>query len=236
MRALAAAGLCVLLAACAGAPRGGGWVEAEGWAPAGPGAGQRALDDALRRALERAAGVSLNARTEVSRGLAGESRLRSASRGRIARYDVVSRQETSSGAVVTVRALVEPGAAGPGPDLPLISVECPGDEDACAALGQGLLAAGFTLVERDAKLILRGRSRCRPVIDRRLGRLSSYSAWMDLEAREPATGLILWRGQEEAAALEAAPLSARRKALTEAGGRLARAAARELPEALWKRS
>lgn len=226
MKASAAALAALLAAGCAAGPRVR--VDAEGWAPLGPGgeraAREEALADARRRAVERGAGVRVTARSVVVDGAASSQRVSARSAGAVRSWRVLAEEREQGGVRVLIRAEVErPGTEAAWPAGTAAFVE-PGP--AAPALARAWSSAGGNLAARreDAELILSAsissaavsEPRARPFVSRRARatlRLSSDDGefWM---ANGEGAALGFDAGEAEGlaaqAALAAAVTAARR--------------------------
>ncbi|MBI3553331.1 MAG: hypothetical protein HY077_12625 [Elusimicrobia bacterium] len=243
MRGLAPGLLVLSLAGCAAlSPRPRGeTVTAEGWAaldakdPCGTKA--RALAEAQRRAVEKAAGVTVRARTTVEAAVELKQKITADARGRIERFEVLEEKREDGFLKVRIRALLvlEPAPekqdAFP-PDLKF-ALEVPAE--AAQALRQGLLDRGGILASAEAKpdLLIRGKAQTKPFRDPRVRPFFSSRASLTVEAVDAATGTVLWTKTQEAAALGSDPESASASAVASASASLA--AADELARVLWNR-
>lgn len=228
MTRLAVAVLAALAAACAHAPARPrpARVFAEGWAPldARDRAGVRraAIADALRGAVQQAAGAKISARTRVSRSVAIDDEVSARVRGAVRSYDVVEEKEESGFLKVRVAALVESeppqgGRPEPPPGDPRVRVTITGANAASATAGvrRGLLERGFTVVDDgDADISVQGEVAAHPH-----GLASSWPssrARVSLEARSKQ-GQILSTTSREASAVGLGTAAAQAKASEAAG-------------------
>jgi len=227
--------LLLLAAACAHAPRGGGQarlVEAESWSPLEPKdpgvARKRALAEAQRRAVEKAAGLRLSARIRVEAAVSVEQRIETYARGVIRSYEVLSELVESGFLKVRIRALVLLEAAqDPWPKHVKIAVAVP-SAPISGGLSRALAARGFSMTgASDADLVLRGEARTFALPDRRLAGFHSCRARFSLEIVRAGTGEVSRRTQE-ASALDLEEEGAREKALEVVGRLAAEALAAEL--------
>lgn len=102
--------LVVLAAACSHAPARR-TVVVEGWAGAGAGADRRALSDALKRAVEQAGGVRVDARTRVDKGMGMDARVVTRAAGCVLEYKVLDGRNEEGGRAARVRVVVSPGGS-----------------------------------------------------------------------------------------------------------------------------
>lgn len=110
MTRLLLAVLVALAAACSHAPARR-TVVVEGWAGAGAGADRRALSDALKRAVEQAGGVRVDARTRVDKGMGMDARVVTRAAGCVLEYKVLGGKNQDGGRASQVRVVVSPGGA-----------------------------------------------------------------------------------------------------------------------------
>lgn len=173
-----AAALAALLAAgCAAGPRVR--VDAEGWAPLGPGgareAREAALTDARRRAVEQGGGVRVLARSVVRDGAAAAQRVSTRASGALRSWRILAVEAAQGGIRVRIRADVEKdAAAGAWPGGASAFIE---DGPRAAALARAWSEAGGALSgERGAAdVVLRAEvssvrvdePRARPFVSRR---------------------------------------------------------------------
>ena len=246
-----------LAAACAGVgPSRTSVVESRGWAPndaARPeAAARRALADALLRAVERSAGVSLTARTRVSDGAVSSARMMTEAAGCVRRYEVLKEGAADGGRFALVRAEVSSDAAScpgrsPLPPAALEEAEASvwiagsgkaGDEGALAAasaLRAELARRGWRVVEGPAQLRVIGLLHMSRGDDARLGPMSSARAELTLSV-EAGEGRVLREFSAQGAAVDpdadaAARLAARRAAEEGAAGTVA-----AMEDGLWELS
>lgn len=230
------------LAGCASAPRGPArvMVEAEGWAadvpgdPYGPRA--RALADAQKRAVEKAAGVSVTAVTRVEQGVAVRQKVRADARGRIERWDLLEDRREDGFRKLRIRAVVRlepPGAPAAAPPADA-RLRVSGQGPAAAGLRRGLSARGFALVESGEEFTADARATTRVTRDPRLRPFVSGRSRVTVSIKD-ATGAVVWEASRDGAGLDADPLLAAATASEAAGELAGRAAAEGLAEALWNR-
>lgn len=229
------------LAGCASAPRGPQrvTVEAEGWAAEAKGDAHgprsRALADAQKRAVEKAAGVSVAAVTRVEKGVAVKQRVRAHARGRIERWDVLEERHEDGFHKLRLRAVVRlepPGAPAPVPADARLRVS--GEGPAADGLRRGLIARGFDLVESGEEFTADARASAKVSRDPRLAPFVSGRARVTVSVKDPS-GAVVWQETREAARLDADPLLAAAAASETAAELAARDAASGLAEALWDR-
>lgn len=248
--ALAAA----LTAACATAGPRVVAVETDGWSAidrARPESASRgAVADALRRAVERAAGVSVSARTRMTDGRAASSRMVADAAGCVRRYEVLSESSCEGGRCARVRAQVEtgPGSCSGRPVLPPAAVEeaevsvdvagrgpygTEAAEAAAAGLRGALAGRGWRVVTGAPRFRLRADAAVRDVSDPRLGSLASAQALLRVRV-ETADGRILSDASSEAAAVDADEAAAARLAARSAADEALTRAAQAMEEGLWE--
>lgn len=246
MRTLALSALLACAAALAGcaatAPRGPERVsvEAEGWAAEVPGDSYgpraRALADAQKRAVEKAAGVRVAAVTRLDKGVAVRQRVWAETRGRIERWELLADVREDGFRKMRIRALVRldaPGAAAePPPADARLRVAAEGP--AAAGLRRSLGARGFTLVDRDEEYVVDARSSTSLARDPRLAPFVSGRSRLTVSVKD-SSGTVVWEAAREAAALDADPLLAAARATDAAGELAGRDAAEGLAEAIWSR-
>lgn len=147
-------------AACTGARREDGSrelvVEAEGWAPT---AGQnllsirhRALAEAQKKAVEKAVGVTVRARTKVEDAINIRESIEANMGGTIRRYSVLSERADGDFFKVRIRAVVlyRPQAPSRRLKTTRFFVRLP-QEKAASALRTTLIAYDFPLSEKEAE-------------------------------------------------------------------------------------
>lgn len=229
-------------------------VETDGWAASEPGrsdsAARRAVADALRRAVEKAAGVSVSARTRLRDGVAVSEQMIADAAGCVRGYEVLSESSCAGGRCARVRARVETGAGSCSgrPVLPPaaleeaeVSVAYSGEssldraaaESAASELRGRLAGRGWRVVESEARFRLLVTASTRAARDERLGTLSSVRAVLRVRV-EGAGGRVMQETTTEAAAVDAEPSSAARQAGAAAAEKAAGPAAEAMEEGLWK--
>ncbi|HVC09806.1 MAG TPA: hypothetical protein VNH15_07705 [Elusimicrobiota bacterium] len=222
-----------LFAGCASFPQGGAaprskMVEATGWAPTDAkdelGTRRRAVADAQARAIEKAVGVFLAARTQVDGAVATGEEITADARGYIRHYDILGEKTADGFCQVRIRALVELPGPGDEPEedaswpVPphswvavIISADASQDgfwaRDAAADIEEKLSARGFEVVPDSAPTAaspiwtIRGRVTAYQLQDPNLGAFLSYRGRVSLEIEPPAGGAPIWRRSLEAPAL-----------------------------------
>ncbi len=220
-----------VLAACAHAPARGprlARATAEGWAPAVAsdpvGTRRRALAEALRSAVEKAAGVRVSASTKVSRAVAVDDVITARSSSEVRSYEILGESEEGGFHKTRVSVLVEIGAPPsdldrPGPPLgdPTVAVNLTGPHagEAAAAVRRGLIERGFSVVEGAADVTVSG--------DVTVTTLGTVGPWLSsrarvtLSARQERTGKVLCSSSREASGVGPAMASADVKASETAG-------------------
>ncbi|MHB2025064.1 MAG: hypothetical protein ACYCPQ_00290 [Elusimicrobiota bacterium] len=252
-------------AGCASLPHEGALpraetVEAVGWASVDArdelGTQRCALIDAQARAIEKAAGVFLSARTQVDGTVAVSEEIRADARGYIRHYDILSEKSAGGFYKVRIRALValpgpgdnaEEEASWPIPPHSRVAViiSAGGSQNkswartAAAAVKMRLSARGFEVVQYPGPTasspawIIHVRVRAYQVQDSELGAFLSYRGRVSLEISPPASGAPVWRRSLEAPALglDAKMVSSQavQNAATLAGTAAAQEIARRLP-------
>ncbi len=249
-------------AGCASLPREGAApgpkmaeVEASGWAPAGrgaaPGACRRAVADAQSRAIGKAAGVLVLARTRVEDGVALGQEITADARGVIRRYGVLDENFVGGACRVRIRALVEipgpgqePGrdASWPVPPHTRVVVEMRAQEpqaeawirEADAAAAAQLAAHGFEVVadsSPDAGFFawtVQGRVAAYHIKDAQLGAFVSYRGVVSAEILSPAGVSPIWKKSLEAPALGLDAAQTAAQAAQNAAAQAGKAAAQAL--------
>lgn len=218
-------------------------VEAEGWAPFDTkdeaDSRRRALADAQKQAVEKAAGVFVAARTRVDSAVVVAQRVVSDAKGRIVRYEVLNEKTDEGFLKLRIRAVValEPDGEAPFFVFPEVKLGLAVDnDDAARGLRGELVAKGcaFASAGEKADVVLRGETRISPVKHRALNAYVSYRARLSVDA-VATDGRVIWSGAWESAALGVDPPNASSRAAERAGTLVAAAAIKELPEALWNR-
>ena len=232
-----------LLAACAHAPARGPRLEratAEGMAPIVKGdpvgTRRRALAEALRSAIERAAGVRITASTRVSQAVAVEDTITARSLGEVRSYEILDEREADGFHKIRVAVLVEIGAPpsdadrpGPPPGDPKVAVSLTGPHsaEAAAAVRRGLIERGFSVIESSgADVTVSGEVTVTPLGV--VGPWISSRARVTLAARQAKSGRLLWSSSREASGVGPAFASADVKASETAGLLGGEALAREV--------
>ena len=201
----------------------------EGWAPivkSDPiGTRRRALAEALRAAVEKAAGVKMTGRTEVSQAIAVEDSITTRSSGEVRSYEILGESEEDGFHKTRVRVLVEIGAPPsdgdrPGPPAgdPKVAVNLSGPhaDSAAAGVRRGLIEQGFNVIEGDgADVTVSGDVSLIPL--GMVGPWLSSHARVNLSARQEKTGKVLWSSSREASGVGPAMLAADVKASETAG-------------------
>jgi hypothetical protein len=231
-RRLAACVLLGLTAGCAGVgTRGdadGGRreivVDAEGWAPISGSdtldARRRALIEAQKKAVEKAVGVTLRARTRVDDAVNVKQSIVANMGGTIGRYEVTSESQEGGFFKVGIHAVVvyQPLA----PERPektasklAIRISSPGVE---AAVRGALAASDFEFSEAGAPadVVVTGVVETKGVADPRLGGFYSYTAKVTLTAADSRSGRVT-QTEYEAAAVDTDESAARQRSLESAG-------------------
>lgn len=234
--------LALLLAAagCATAPVTGAdrrTVEAEGRAAEdGPSAGDRALADAQKRAVEKALGVRLAASTHVEAAIAVRRRIWADARGRVESWTVLGERTEGGARVVRIRAVVRRLAEDeevPPPADTTVRIEAAGP--AAAGLRRGFGARGFTVVERGGDFIVKGSSESGLIRDGRTAPFVSGQGRVSVAVVDAATGGVVWEQARESGGLDLDPLTASARAVESAGELGGRDAADGLSRILWSR-
>lgn len=226
-------------AGCATAPAAGAErriVVAEGRAADGPGAGERALADAQKRAVELALGVKLAASTRVEGALAVRRRIWADARGRVESWTVLGERTEGGARVVRIRAVVRRLAEDeevPPPADTTVRIEAAGP--AAAGLRRGFGARGFTVVERGGDFIVKGSSESGLIRDGRTAPFVSGQGRVSVAVVDAATGGVVWEQARESGGLDLDPLTASARAVESAGELGGRDAADGLSRILWSR-
>jgi hypothetical protein len=232
VRRLAACVLLGLTAGCAGVgTRGdadGGRreivVDAEGWAPIQGsdvlGARHRALVEAQKKAVEKAVGVTLRARTRVDDAVNVKQSIVANMGGTIGRYEVTSEAEQGGFVKVGIHAVViyQPLAPeGPEKTAPKLALRIASPSVEAAVRG-ALAASDFEFSEGDAgsDIVVTGVVETRGVADPRLGGFYSYTAKVTLTAADHRSGKVT-QAEYEAAAVDTDERAANDRALESAG-------------------
>lgn len=241
--------LAVLLSGCAATRHSRARVvEVEGWAALeAPQARTRALAEALRRAAEEAAGVTVSAVTAVDQSARVRQQVRTASGGRVTRFEALEERVEGGFLKARVRAWVAPaGEADPGqaalpwpsggPPRLALSLRSRG-ERAVETVARGLALEGFPphSAGEPADLLVQGVVETVRIPERRIEPMASCLTRLTVAASDPGSGAVVWAKTLEASALGVDESEAHTHALEAAAAAFAAAAAKELPEALWKR-
>ncbi len=236
------AALALLLAGagCATAPAvgvGRKIVEAEGMAPAqAPAAGERALADAQKRAVEKALGVALAASTRVEAAIVVRRRIWADARGRVESWAVLGDKTVEGMRVVRIRAVVvrlSEGEEVPPPAEATVRIE--GGGPAQAGLRRGFGARGFTVVEHGGDFVVKARCGATFQRDPRTAPFVSGRGRVSVSVIDAVTGGVVWERSAEAGGLDADPLSASARAVESAAEAGGRDAAEGLSRLLWNR-
>lgn len=226
-------GACLLLALTAGCAdldtrEDGGRreisVDAEGWAPLegenALSARHRALAEAQKKAVEKAVGVTLRARTRVDDAINIKQSIEANMGGTIRRYEVTSQGEDGGffkvriHAVVIYRALEAPAAKRAVPRLAVRIA----NEKAAGAVRSALASRDFEISASDAgaDVAVTGVVETRGLADPRLGGYYSYTAKVSLTAANARSGKVT-RVEYEASAVDTEEQVACDRALENAG-------------------
>lgn len=222
------ASLAVLLtlAGCAGLPRAEReiTVEAEGWASADRGdlvsAERRALADAQKKAIEKAIGVTVRARTKVDDAISVRQSIEANLGGTIRRYELLSAGVEDGLYKVAIRAVVlyrpKPltTAARRGTRVSL-NIANRGVEAAMRAV---LVSDALWVVEpeKEAELRVTGAVETSGRADPRLGGFFSCTARVKLSIVDVKGGVVVDR-ELEASAVDTDEYSAWERALNQVG-------------------
>ncbi len=227
-------------------------IEAEGWAPidAGDllGTKKRSLADAQKKAVEKAAGVFISAKTRVEQTIDVDERILAKAEGYVRKYDVLGERQEGGFLKTRIRALVLYNKIGqdmkdlglskppPAPGNPRVAVEIRGGDSAASGLRAALLAKGFKVVEScdggACDLILRGEATVKAVEDARLGSLHSERARLTLKVLKPQANEILAEKSQEASGLDVSEDAAAGIALEKAGAQAGEALSKDLASLL----
>jgi hypothetical protein len=235
-RRLAACLLLALTAGCAGVdPRSDGGargdagrreitVDAEGWAPLEGtdtlSARHRALAEAQKKAVEKAVGVTVRARTRVDDAVSVTQSIEANMGGTIGRYEVTSEGEQGGFFKVAIHAVViyQPLPSASAERRPSrVSVRISSARVA-AAVRTALASRDVELSEdeADADIVVTGVVETRGLDDPRLGGFYSYTAKVSLTAANLRTGKVS-QADLEASAVDTDERAACDRALEEAG-------------------
>lgn len=240
-----AAALAVLLglAGCATAPARAPHsrtVEAEGWAALAPGeAGPpraRALADAQRRAVEKAAGVRVAAATRVEQAVAVRQRIWTDAGGRVESWETLEERREDGFLKVRIRAVVRLGDdASAMPPPPGATVRVGAGGPSAAGLRRGLSRAGWSVSDKDADYVATAETRANVSRDARLAPFVSGRVRVTVSLREAASGAVVWESSRDAAGLDSDALTAVAEAGESAGELAGREAGEGLAALLWRR-
>lgn|GEM_PF-3121864 len=237
---------CLLLVSAAGcAERGarapGGRreiaVEADGWAPiAGAdvlSARRRALAEAEKKAVEKAVGVTVRARTRVDDAINVQQSIEANLGGTIRRYEVLSEGPEAGFFKMRIRASVVCRPledAKPAPAPPRVSVRV-ANEKVAGAVRAALLARDYDTGDDGAAadVAVTGMVELHELADPRLGGYYSYDVKVSLTAAIPRTGKVV-RVESAASAVDVDEDEARDEALEKAGDDCGAALASSLAE------
>lgn len=232
--------LLVVGAGCATAPAGGGGrrtVEAEGMAPAdSPRAGERALADAQKRAVEKALGVTLAASTRIEGAIAVKRRIWADARGRVESWSIIKEGTAGGMRVVRIRAVVIRLAEGeelPPPAEATVRIDATGP--AREGLRRSFGARGFTVVEKGGDFVVTARSSSKLLRDPRTAPFISGRGRVEMSVVDSATGGVVLTRSAEAGGLDSDPLEASAAAVASAGELGGRETADEISRYLWSR-
>lgn len=212
-------------------------VDAEGWAPlAGRdelGARHRALAEAQRKAVEKAVGVTLRARTRVDDAVNIKQSIEANVGGSIRRYEVTAEGEEGGFYKIRIRAAViyQP-VAPPRPERPPSRLAVRIASERVAGAVRGALASRdyeISAPGSDADVEVTGVVETRGLADPRLGGFYAYTAKVSLTAANLLSGKIT-RIEREASAVDTVEQAACDRALDKAGDESAAALAAGLAE------
>jgi hypothetical protein len=247
--------LAAAAAACGHAPARR-TVTVEGWTPVstdpGPVVERRAVFDALRRAIEDAGGVRLDARTMVRQGATADSRMVARSAGCVLRHEVLSWGRGNDGVFARVKAEVsrEPAdCAGRGPVPPAaledatLTVRAWGEGRAGAraataaqtAIRGALTAEGLTVLDAEGDYRLTATVVVLPQSDARLLPFRGARVVLSVRLVSVKDGRVLSETRHEAAALDLDLDSAAGAAAASSAAPVAAQAIAALGEAAWLR-
>lgn len=249
-RLLAALVAAAAACACSSAPARRA-VIVDGWAPDGPGAGRRAVADALMRAVEREGGVRIDARTTVDKGAASDARVVSRTAGCVLSHEVMEEGPAAGGRAAKVRVVLSPGGAecAARPSLPpaalenaAVSVRLEGEgpfgadaaRSAETALRAELAAQGVTVRASGGDYRVTGFVRASPRRDPRVHPFIGAAVELDL-AVTMRDGRVVREARRRSSALDADGASAARAAAAGAAREASRDALAALDEGAWLR-
>ncbi len=230
------AAACLLLALAAGCasvdPRADGarreiTVDAEGWAPLEGtntlSARHRALADAQKKAVEKAIGVTVRARTRVDDAVNIKQSIEANLGGTIRRYQVLSEGEERGFFKVRIRAdvIYQPIARVPVAEPERISSRLSvriANEKVAGAVRGALAARDFDIADDGAAadIAVTGVVETRGLADPRLGGFYSYTVKVSLTAANLRSGKVT-QIDSEAAAVDTDEHAACDRALENAG-------------------
>lgn len=227
-------------------------VIVEGWSSAGAGAERRAVSDALKRAVEQAGGVRVDARTRVDKGMAVDARVVTRAAGCVLGYELLDRGLSQGGHSATVRVVVSPGGtecAGK-PSLPpaaledssvsvRFSGEGPFGRDAArsaeSALRAALAAQGISIAGKDADYRVTGTAFVAPHRDPRVLPFVGARVEIEMQVVCARDGRVVRETRRGSAALDADGSSAARLAAAGAAREASTDALAALDEGAWLR-
>jgi hypothetical protein len=198
-------------------------VEAEGWAPIEGSntlsARHRALAEAQKKAVEKAVGVTLHARTRVEDAISIQQSIEANMGGTIRRYEVTS--EGAEGGFFKVRihadVIYQPidiQASKKAPSRLTVRIA---NDKAAGAVRSALASRDFDLVEGgQADVTVTGVVETRGLSDPRLGGFYSYTAKVSLTAANLRSGKIT-QVEYEASSVDTDEQAACDRALETAG-------------------
>lgn len=212
-------------------------VQVEGAAPAdAPSAGDRALADAQKRAVEKALGVSIAASTKVEAAIAVRRRIWADARGRVESWTVLGDRTADGMRLIRIRAVVRRLADDeevPPPTDTTVRIEAVGPVR--TGLRRGFGARGFTVVERGGDFVVKAIVDSEVLRDGRTAPFISGRGRVSVSVVEAATGGVVLEQSREAAELDADALTASARAVESAGELGGRDAADGLSRILWNR-
>lgn len=224
-------------------------VVVDGWASPGPGAGRRAVTDALKRAVEQAGGVRVDARTKVDKGLGIDARVVTRAAGCVLSHEVIKEGASDGGRSARLRVVLSPGGAECAGRTSLppaaledasISVRFTGEgpfgadaaRSAESALRAALAAQGVSVEKTGGDYLIAGTARVSPHRDPRV--LPFVGARVDLALRVTARdGRLMKETLREYAALDADGAAAARAAAAGAAREASADALAALDEGAW---
>lgn len=230
----------LLAAACAGAPARAPvvQVETEGWAPLerrdAASARARAVEDALKRAVEQASGVDVGARVKVRNGRVSDSAMTSRASGRVESYSIVSEGPVLGAWRARVRARVVRDDRPAAPALAPGALHITGARAAVDALNGALLGKGWELSTSSSAIRIVADATLLSADDPRLAPMRGRRATVSARALS-SEGETIWSSRAEAAALAEDLADADAQATELAARRLAEDADKTLRKALWDR-